>query len=140
MLPGPVIRIAPRHVSIAIPEALGTVYGHGNGALKADFYDAVSTLIFSFSVLQFITFSLFLSDAVSSTHATALNTRESARLSLIFSPKRVCSSLNLKFNFMLPSCLADGTRSLTLDRAHRVAMGKDGTTRMVGSGLTFYLG
>ncbi|KAH8826822.1 cytochrome P450 monooxygenase [Flagelloscypha sp. PMI_526] len=37
---GPVIRIAPRHVSIAIPEALGTVYGHGNGALKADFYDA----------------------------------------------------------------------------------------------------
>lgn len=37
---GPVVRIAPNHISIADPEALGTVYGHGTGTLKSDFYDA----------------------------------------------------------------------------------------------------
>jgi benzoate 4-monooxygenase len=37
---GPVVRLAPNHVSIARPAALQTVYGHGNGALKSDFYDA----------------------------------------------------------------------------------------------------
>ncbi|PPQ70397.1 hypothetical protein CVT24_013135 [Panaeolus cyanescens] len=37
---GPFVRIAPNHVSIADPDALGIVYAHGNGALKSDFYDA----------------------------------------------------------------------------------------------------
>ncbi|KAJ5453959.1 Benzoate 4-monooxygenase [Penicillium daleae] len=37
---GKLVRIAPRHVSIADDEAITTVYGHGNGFLKADFYDA----------------------------------------------------------------------------------------------------
>ncbi|KIY49616.1 cytochrome P450 [Fistulina hepatica ATCC 64428] len=37
---GPIVRIAPNHVSIASPEALQTIYAHGNGALKSDFYDA----------------------------------------------------------------------------------------------------
>ncbi|KAG6828596.1 hypothetical protein H0H92_007337 [Tricholoma furcatifolium] len=36
----PVVRIAPNHISIADPEALQTVYAHGNGALKSNFYDA----------------------------------------------------------------------------------------------------
>ncbi|PSR72287.1 hypothetical protein PHLCEN_2v11879 [Hermanssonia centrifuga] len=35
---GPFVRIAPNHVSIAHPSALQTVYGHGGGALKSDFY------------------------------------------------------------------------------------------------------
>ncbi|KAI0634825.1 cytochrome P450 monooxygenase pc-bph [Trametes polyzona] len=34
------VRIAPNHLSIADPDALPIVYGHGNGTLKSDFYDA----------------------------------------------------------------------------------------------------
>ncbi|KAG6849324.1 hypothetical protein H0H93_009416 [Arthromyces matolae] len=37
---GPIVRIAPNHISIADPEALNVVYAHGNGALKSNFYDA----------------------------------------------------------------------------------------------------
>jgi len=37
---GPVVRIAPNHVSIADPDALNEIYAHGNGALKSNFYDA----------------------------------------------------------------------------------------------------
>ncbi|KDR80199.1 hypothetical protein GALMADRAFT_242488 [Galerina marginata CBS 339.88] len=37
---GPIVRIAPNHVSIAEPDALSVVYAHGNGALKSEFYDA----------------------------------------------------------------------------------------------------
>jgi len=37
---GPIIRLAPNHISIADPNALAIVYAHGNGATKTDFYDA----------------------------------------------------------------------------------------------------
>ncbi|GKT52140.1 benzoate 4-monooxygenase [Colletotrichum spaethianum] len=37
---GPVVRIQPNHVSIADDDAIQTIYGHGNGFLKANFYDA----------------------------------------------------------------------------------------------------
>ncbi|KAF8069107.1 cytochrome P450 monooxygenase [Lyophyllum atratum] len=37
---GPFVRLAPNHISIAEPDALGLVYAHGNGALKSNFYDA----------------------------------------------------------------------------------------------------
>jgi benzoate 4-monooxygenase len=37
---GPIVRLAPNHVSLAIPDALSVVYAHGNGALKSEFYDA----------------------------------------------------------------------------------------------------
>ncbi|KAJ8121844.1 hypothetical protein ONZ43_g1809 [Nemania bipapillata] len=37
---GPVVRIQPNHVSVADDEAIQIIYGHGNGFLKADFYDA----------------------------------------------------------------------------------------------------
>ncbi|KAL2843326.1 cytochrome P450 [Aspergillus pseudoustus] len=37
---GKLVRIAPRQVSIADDAAIQAVYGHGNGFLKADFYDA----------------------------------------------------------------------------------------------------
>ena len=37
---GKFVRIAPNHISINDPEAIFTVYGHGNGFLKSDFYDA----------------------------------------------------------------------------------------------------
>lgn len=32
---GPVVRIAPNHVSIADVDAINTIYGHGNGFLKS---------------------------------------------------------------------------------------------------------
>ncbi|KAK0727649.1 cytochrome P450 [Lasiosphaeria miniovina] len=37
---GPVVRIQPNHVSINDDEAIQAIYGHGNGFLKASFYDA----------------------------------------------------------------------------------------------------
>ncbi|KAF8499897.1 cytochrome P450 monooxygenase [Hysterangium stoloniferum] len=37
---GKFLRIAPNHVSISEPDALQIVYGHGNGTMKSDFYDA----------------------------------------------------------------------------------------------------
>lgn len=37
---GPVVRIQPNHISVADDEAIQIIYGHGNGFLKADFYDA----------------------------------------------------------------------------------------------------
>ncbi|KAL4900767.1 hypothetical protein BDW74DRAFT_170549 [Aspergillus multicolor] len=37
---GKLVRIAPRQVSIADDAAIQAIYGHGNGFLKADFYDA----------------------------------------------------------------------------------------------------
>lgn len=33
------MRIAPNHVSIADPDALEAVYGHGKGTTKPEFYD-----------------------------------------------------------------------------------------------------
>ncbi|KAL7006345.1 hypothetical protein EMMF5_003998 [Cystobasidiomycetes sp. EMM_F5] len=37
---GKYVRISPRHLSIADPDALQTVYGHGTGTMKPVFYDA----------------------------------------------------------------------------------------------------
>ncbi|KAL2152229.1 hypothetical protein VTH82DRAFT_5413 [Thermothelomyces myriococcoides] len=37
---GPVVRIQPNHVSLCDDAAIQVVYGHGNGFLKSDFYDA----------------------------------------------------------------------------------------------------
>jgi len=37
---GTFVRLAPNHISIADPDALGPVYGHSTGTLKAPFYDA----------------------------------------------------------------------------------------------------
>ncbi|PYH37139.1 p450-domain-containing protein [Aspergillus neoniger CBS 115656] len=37
---GKLVRLAPRHTSIADDGAIQAVYGHGNGFLKSDFYDA----------------------------------------------------------------------------------------------------
>ncbi|CAK7243796.1 MAG: hypothetical protein STHCBS139747_005324 [Sporothrix thermara] len=37
---GPVVRVAPNHISINDDEAIQAVYGHGNGYLKSSFYDA----------------------------------------------------------------------------------------------------
>lgn len=37
---GPVVRIQPNHVSIADDAAIQAIYGHGNGFLKSEFYDA----------------------------------------------------------------------------------------------------
>ncbi|KAI1621926.1 putative benzoate 4-monooxygenase [Exophiala viscosa] len=37
---GPIVRIAPNHISIASTAAIHPIYGHGNGMMKSDFYDA----------------------------------------------------------------------------------------------------
>lgn len=37
---GPFVRISPGEVSVSDPDALQTIYAHGNGALKSEFYDA----------------------------------------------------------------------------------------------------
>ncbi|KAF9255151.1 cytochrome P450 [Marasmius fiardii PR-910] len=37
---GPIVRIAPNHLSIATSSALQTVYAHGNSSLKSQFYDS----------------------------------------------------------------------------------------------------
>ncbi|KAK0489270.1 cytochrome P450 monooxygenase [Armillaria novae-zelandiae] len=48
---GPIVRLAPNHVSVALPDAQNLVYGHGNGALKSSFYDVfVTTSLSLFTV------------------------------------------------------------------------------------------
>ncbi|KAF2437428.1 cytochrome P450 [Karstenula rhodostoma CBS 690.94] len=37
---GTLVRIAPNHVSVADADAIPVIYGHGNGFLKSDYYDA----------------------------------------------------------------------------------------------------
>ncbi|KAF4632646.1 hypothetical protein G7Y89_g5490 [Cudoniella acicularis] len=37
---GKLVRIQPNHVSVADESAINAIYGHGNGFLKSDFYDA----------------------------------------------------------------------------------------------------
>ncbi|TGJ82863.1 hypothetical protein E0Z10_g5902 [Xylaria hypoxylon] len=37
---GTVVRIQPNHISVADDEAIPIIYGHGNGFLKSEFYDA----------------------------------------------------------------------------------------------------
>lgn len=37
---GPLVRIQPNHVSVADETAIASIYGHGNGFLKSEFYDA----------------------------------------------------------------------------------------------------
>lgn len=37
---GTLVRIQPNHVSVADDQAINLIYGHGNGFLKSDYYDA----------------------------------------------------------------------------------------------------
>jgi benzoate 4-monooxygenase len=37
---GKLVRIQPNHVSVADADAINTIYGHGNGFLKSEYYDA----------------------------------------------------------------------------------------------------
>ncbi|KAH9879367.1 hypothetical protein J1614_002806, partial [Plenodomus biglobosus] len=37
---GPLVRIQPHHISIASASAIPLIYGHGNGFLKSEYYDA----------------------------------------------------------------------------------------------------
>ncbi|KAI1260752.1 cytochrome P450 [Xylariaceae sp. FL1019] len=41
---GPIVRIQPNHISVADDDAIVTIYGHGNGFLKSDFYDAFMSI------------------------------------------------------------------------------------------------
>lgn len=70
---GPLVRLAPNHVSVADPDALQVVYAHGNGSLKSNFYDAFVS----------IHRGLF------NTRDRAQHTRKRKIVSHIFSPKSV---------------------------------------------------
>jgi benzoate 4-monooxygenase len=70
---GPLVRLAPNHVSVAYPSALQIVYAHGNGARKSNFYDAFVS----------IQRGLF------NTRDRAAHARKRKIVSHIFSPKSV---------------------------------------------------
>lgn len=70
---GSIVRIAPNHVSIADPAALPTIYGHGSGALKSDFYDAF----------------VFMHTGLFNTRDRSEHTRKRKIISHVFSPKSI---------------------------------------------------
>ncbi|KAK0493477.1 cytochrome P450 monooxygenase [Armillaria luteobubalina] len=72
---GPFVRIAPNHVSVALPDAQNIIYGHGSGALKSSFYDFLKP---SSSP-----------DNVFTTRDRQAHTRKRKFISHIFSPKSV---------------------------------------------------
>ncbi|KAK0211886.1 cytochrome P450 monooxygenase [Armillaria fumosa] len=72
---GPFVRIAPNHISVALPDAQNIIYGHGSGALKSSFYDVLKP---SFSP-----------DNVFTTRDRQAHTRKRKFISHIFSPKSV---------------------------------------------------
>ena len=67
------MRIAPNHLSIADPDALQVIYGHGNGTLKSNFYDAFVSI----------------RRGVFNTRDRAQHARKRKIISHIFSPKSV---------------------------------------------------
>ncbi|KAE9408932.1 cytochrome P450 [Gymnopus androsaceus JB14] len=42
---GPIVRIAPNHISIADPKAIKDIYAHRNGPLKSEFYDGFLSIV-----------------------------------------------------------------------------------------------
>ncbi|KAF9520852.1 hypothetical protein BS47DRAFT_1378642 [Hydnum rufescens UP504] len=70
---GKIVRIAPNHISVADPEAIRSIYAHGNGSLKSDFYDAFVTL----------------HRGLFNTRDRVEHTRKRKIVSSIFSPKNV---------------------------------------------------
>lgn len=43
--PGKFVRLGPKHLSIADPDAVQAIYGHGTGTLKTDFYDSFVSIV-----------------------------------------------------------------------------------------------
>ncbi|KAK0476255.1 cytochrome P450 monooxygenase [Armillaria luteobubalina] len=72
---GPFVRIAPNHVSVALPDAQTIIYGHGSKALKPSFYNALKPSSFP--------------DDVFTTRDRQAHTRKRKFISHIFSPKSV---------------------------------------------------
>ncbi len=81
---GPVLRIAPNHISIANPDALQVIYGHQSRTLKSDFYDAFVS----------ITRGLF------NTRSRPEHTRKRKLVSALFSTYNVT-----QFEFNIRECL-----------------------------------
>ncbi|KAL5480946.1 hypothetical protein ACEPAI_9887 [Sanghuangporus weigelae] len=73
---GPFVRLAPNHVSICDPDAIQSVYGHGSGTAKSDFYDAF---------LQ-VRYNVF------STRSRAEHARKCKVISHVFSQKSILES------------------------------------------------
>lgn len=74
---GPMVRIAPNHVSVALPDALQQIYGHSTGTLKADFYEAFSAPT--------------LPNGLFSTRCRADHARKRKIVSHVFAPKSVAA-------------------------------------------------
>ncbi|KAK0493478.1 cytochrome P450 monooxygenase [Armillaria luteobubalina] len=72
---GPFVRIAPNHVSVALPDAQIIIYGHGSGALKTSFYDVQKPSSAP--------------DNIFTTRDRQAHTRKRKFISHIFSPKSV---------------------------------------------------
>ncbi|KAI1813042.1 cytochrome P450 [Poronia punctata] len=70
---GKVVRIQPNHISIADDEAIPIIYGHGNGFLKSDFYDAFVSI----------------KRGVFNTRDRAEHTRKRKMISHTFAPKSI---------------------------------------------------
>ncbi|KAB5545539.1 putative benzoate 4-monooxygenase cytochrome P450 [Coniochaeta sp. 2T2.1] len=70
---GPVVRIAPNHVSVADDSAVQAILGHGNGMLKSSFYDAFVSI----------------QRGIFNTRDRADHTRKRKIISHTFSPKSV---------------------------------------------------
>ncbi|CAO1636368.1 unnamed protein product [Parajaminaea phylloscopi] len=74
---GPMVRIAPNHVSITYPDALQQVYGHSTGTLKSDFYDAFAAPM--------------LPRGLFNTRSRSEHTRKRKLLSHAFAPKSIAA-------------------------------------------------
>ncbi|EJD03518.1 cytochrome P450 monooxygenase pc-bph [Fomitiporia mediterranea MF3/22] len=70
---GTFVRLSPNHVSISDPDALQTIYGHGKGLMKSDYYDAFKGL----------------RPSIFSTRDRAFHAWKRKAISHIFSPKSV---------------------------------------------------
>ena len=115
---GPFVRIAPNHVSIAEPDALGMIYGHGNGALKSDFYDAFASI----------------GHGVFTTRDRNDHTRKRKMISHIFSQKSV-SEFEPQIRLYVGQCIEQWDR--LCEKAVKGFSGEDGEgggTRMVDCG------
>ncbi|KAK0493480.1 cytochrome P450 monooxygenase [Armillaria luteobubalina] len=72
---GPCVRIAPNHVSVALPDAQNIIYGHGSVVLKTSFYDVLKHSSSPYDIFT--------------TRDRQAHTRKRKFISHIFSPKSV---------------------------------------------------
>ena len=70
---GKLVRIQPNHISVADPKAIDAIYGHGNGFIKAPYYEAFKNV----------------ETSIVTTRNRVEHTRKRKRIAHAFSPKAV---------------------------------------------------